>query len=59
MINDIILVDNDNIITCSADKSIHIRNIETRKNNNIENAHKDIIYGIDYNKNNDIIFSCS
>ena len=55
-----ILLDNQIVITCSADKSISIRNIESRKLiRTIENAHNDIIYGIDYDKKNDIIFSCS
>ena len=60
MINDMILLENQNVITCSVDKSILIRNIESRKTiKTIENAHDDTIYGIDYDKKNDIIFSCS
>ena len=59
MITDMILIDNHNIITCSADKSILKRNIENNKQVRTINAHNDIIYGIDYDKKNDIIFSCS
>ena len=55
-----IVLDNQIVITCSADKSISIRNIESRKLiRTIEDAHNDTIYGIDYDKKNDIIFSCS
>ncbi|KAM3132632.1 hypothetical protein pb186bvf_015304 [Paramecium bursaria] len=59
-INDIVPIDNDQIITCSIDKSIIVTDIKDNKQVlQIQNAHAGYIKGLDYDQLRDIIGSCS